>query len=167
MAIREVGALLAVVMHNAAIDFHASLLASMTNRGSGNKTLYIPGRGGSDEDEWATEIKRHHMGGKPSWTNSNASMWSSEAGFFEVMKLFCAPMGKHKQAIKKARAADVDFSSLTAMLLICDKFEAGTVPAEKQQKNLIRAAAAARNPWAYNQRLEFTKDEREKHLDSL
>ena len=63
MAIREVGPLLAVVMHDAAIDFHASLLASMTNRGSGNKTLYTPGRGGSDEEEWATEIKLHHMGG--------------------------------------------------------------------------------------------------------
>ena len=94
-------------------------------------------------------------------------MWGAAEGFFEVMKLFCAPMGKNDEAIKKTSASDVDFSSLTAMLQLCDHFKADSADAEKQRKGLIRAAAAARNPWAHNAALEFTKEEIDRHLQAL
>jgi nitrous oxide reductase accessory protein NosL len=64
----------------------------------------------------AEVIQQHHLGKEPTWTNSNAAKWcDAKAGFFEVIKLFCASMGRHEAAIKKEGAADVDFSSLMAM----------------------------------------------------
>jgi hypothetical protein len=172
LALREMGPCLAVALHDSAKNFHDLILADMSSCRiaqadfNAGLTLYNP-ETGSNIDLWADTIKAHHMGGKVNWSNSDATKWRVPEGFFEVMKLFCAPMGKHEDAIKKTSASDVDFSSLTAMLQLCDHFKASNANAEKRRKGLIRAAAGARNPWAHNQRLEFTKEQSEQHLQAF
>jgi hypothetical protein len=164
-------ALLAMAIHNAAKDFHNTLLAEMDSHGvvpdlNGGMTLYEPDTG-SNAGPWAAAIKGHHMGSKVSWSNSNATMWAAAEGCFEAMKLFCAVIGPHSEAIKKTSASDVEFSGLIAMLLWCDHFKAGSDDAEKKRKGLIRAAAGARNPWAHNPQQEFTKEESDRHLEAF
>jgi hypothetical protein len=175
LGLRELGPFLSRVVHSSAENFHRDLLAEVDSRGiainvtlNGGLTLFKPETGTpSPLDQWADAIMAHHMGGMVTWSNSNAAMWGVPAGFFEVMKLFCASMGKHAQALKKTSAAHVDFSSLTAILQLCDHFKADNEAAEKQRKGLIRAAAGARNPWAHNQLLEFTKEESDQHLGAV
>jgi hypothetical protein len=134
---------------------------------NGGMTLYKKPEHAIRANLWAAAIKGHHMGSRIHWSNSNATMWGAAEGFFEVMKVFCASMGKNDEAIKKTSASDVDFSTLTAMLLWCDHFKADSDDAEKKRKGLIRAAAGARNPWAHNAALEFTKEESDRHLQAL
>jgi hypothetical protein len=171
LALRVMNKFLAGAIHTSAKEFHTALLAEMGSCGiaqdfNGGMTLYKPENAGTAA-LWAAAIKVHHMGSQVNWSNSNATMWGAAEGGFEVMKLFCASMGKNNEAIKKTSASDVDFSSLTAMLLWCDHFKADSDDAEKKRKGLIRAASAARNPWAHNAALEFTKEESDRHLEAL
>ena len=92
---------------------------------------------------WGALIKRHHKGNEPTWSNSDARKWCASGGFFEVVELFCAKMGPHKQAIQKEDAASVDFCSLMAMLLWCDQFKA------KDEVAVRLIAGPSRRPWGF------------------
>jgi hypothetical protein len=132
-------------------------------------TLYDPwAENAGSAGLWAEVIKAHHMGSKINWPNSNATMWGGAEGFYEAIKLFCAPMGKHADAIKRTSAASVDFTSLTAMMQMCDHFKANNSEgAEKQRRQLLRAVAGVRSRWAHVAQQEITKEESDRHLGAL
>jgi ankyrin repeat protein/serine/threonine protein kinase len=178
LALRELAELLAQFIHIEAIAYHRTFLAELLELGIaryiGDISLYVPEDVHTDPAMAALKpiadvIKKHHLGKEPTWSNSNAAKWCDQkAGFFEVIKLYCAPMGRHDAAIKKEGASDVDFCSLAAMLMWCDRFECRSdSPSECKRKQLIRAVSLVRNAWAHNQRTEFSNTDTDKHLCSL
>jgi hypothetical protein len=157
MAIKEVTHALQLVIHDKAQEFHRALLAEMEMRGvrayTGEQSMYKPTMGFNDPEQsalqpWADAIARHHLGQRPSWSNSDARKWCSEAGFMEVMKVFCGRMGKH--GVEKWAAHELPASALLAILLLYDKFKARESAAEHRRTGLVRAASKIERAWRQN-----------------
>jgi hypothetical protein len=191
LALRELAQMLAPFIHAQAQVFHRALIAELLVHGvkhyTGDISLYDPEDADSNPAMAALKpvadvIRRHHLGKSgPTWSNSNAAKWcDTKAGFFEVMKVFCAAMGRHEAAIKKLGAADVDLCTLAAMLMLCGQFKCKPAAAtaavtaagaksltEVGRNQLIRAATLVRNAWAHNASTQFSDTDTQKHLSSL
>jgi hypothetical protein len=178
LALREVSAVLAHVVDEEAIIFHTALLEKMEKRGIRGEdrlSLYTAAatpdptatRAADALRPWVAEIASHHNQKDPEkrilqFSNSDARKWCSVGGHWEVMKLFCAGMGKHHAAITDhASAQATDSASLLTMMQWCDIFRAHCSSAS------LKAAKDARNPWAHNQAMEFDDAATEQHLRAL
>ena len=115
---------------------------------------------------WVDEILLHHREKegrrKVHWFNSDARKWCHPGGHWQVMKLFCSPLGKHSANVaEKDRASRMDSASLLSMLLLCDEFE------DHCSDTSVHGARGVRNPWAHDAAMSFTQTDAYGHLDSL
>ena len=143
--------------------FHGVLLYKMEAQGegkySGEQSLYDPDcTDGTFAvlEPWVEDMLSHHREEEGSrrvhWFNSDARKWCHKGGHWEVMKLFCSPLGNHKANIEhKHCAGSMDSASLLSVLLLCDEFK------EQCSDDKVHGARGVRNPWAHNADMTFTQ----------